>query len=148
AIARLLAVAALVAMVVTLVVQLGGPGPLSLLGGVDRTNFLYLSTFTRSSGLLLGAAAAFVWRPGRRPTGTGGDPGRVLDTAGGVALAALACAAASATLTAAYVYQWLLPLVSVLALVLVLVAVHPSSRIVRPALGWAPLVAIGRRSYG
>ncbi|HUC32812.1 MAG TPA: acyltransferase, partial [Ilumatobacteraceae bacterium] len=32
---------------------------------VDTTNFLYLSTFTRSSGLLLGAALAFLWRPWR-----------------------------------------------------------------------------------
>ena len=48
----------------------GGP---SLIGGpvfdgVDRTNFMYLSTFTRSTGLLLGAAAAFVWRPWRTPS--------------------------------------------------------------------------------
>ncbi|MEY2401534.1 MAG: hypothetical protein QOJ08_1645 [Ilumatobacteraceae bacterium] len=32
----------------------------------DRTNFLYLSTLTRSSGLLLGAGAAFLWRPWQR----------------------------------------------------------------------------------
>ena len=67
--------------------QLGGPGP--LFGDVDRTNFLYLSTLTRSSGLLLGAAAAFVWRPGRQHVGTGGDPGRALDTAGAAPLAVL-----------------------------------------------------------
>jgi hypothetical protein len=29
----------------------------------QRTNFLYLSTPTRASGLLLGAALAFVWKP-------------------------------------------------------------------------------------
>ena len=33
---------------------------------VDRTNFVYLSTIARSGGLLLGAAAAFVWRPWRQ----------------------------------------------------------------------------------
>ena len=54
-------------MVWTLVLHGGGPGPLDLFGGVDRVNFMYLSTFTRSTGLLLGAAAAFVWRPWRRP---------------------------------------------------------------------------------
>ncbi len=32
---------------------------------VDRTNLLYLSSLTRAGGLLLGAAAAFVWRPWR-----------------------------------------------------------------------------------
>lgn len=31
-----------------------------------RTNFLYLSTLTRSSGLLLGAAVAMLWRPWRK----------------------------------------------------------------------------------
>jgi peptidoglycan/LPS O-acetylase OafA/YrhL len=148
AIARVLAILAAVAMIATLVIQLGGPGRLGLFGGADRTNFMYLSTFTRSSGLLLGAAAAFVWRPGRHFAGTGDDPGRALDAAGAVALAVLSCAAIAATLTAAYVYQWLLPVVSVLALVAVLVAVHPSSQVLRRALGWRPLVEVGRRSYG
>jgi peptidoglycan/LPS O-acetylase OafA/YrhL len=148
AVARLLAILACAAMVATVVLQLGGPGPLGLLGGVDRTNFMYLSTFTRSSGLLLGAAAAYVWRPGRRHTGTGGDPGRALDLVGGLALAVLACAAIAATLTAGYVYLWLLPVVSVLSLAAVLVTVHPSSQLVRRALSWRPLVLVGTRSYG
>jgi len=49
-----------------------------------HVNFLYLSTFTRSSGLLLGAALAFLWRPwkitGRPQTGAGavlGEDGRI-----------------------------------------------------------------------
>jgi peptidoglycan/LPS O-acetylase OafA/YrhL len=146
AVARALAVLACTAMIATFVLQVGGPGP--LFGDVDRTNFMYLSTVTRASGLLLGAAAAFVWRPGRRPSGTGGDPGRPLDLAGAVAVAVLGCTAVAATLSAGYVYQWLLPVVSVLALVVVLVSVHPSSRLVRGALSWRPLVGVGRRSYG
>ena len=146
AIARLLAVLAVIGMVATVAVQLGGPGP--VFGDVDRTNFMYLSTVTRSSGLLLGAAAAFVWRPGRRHTGTGGDPATALDSAGGAAVAVLACASVTATLTAGYVYQWLLPLVSASALVVVLVAVHPASRVLRRALAWRPLVVVGTRSYG
>ena len=40
-------------------------GPPAAFEGVDRTNFLYLSTVTRAGGLLLGAGAAFVWRPWR-----------------------------------------------------------------------------------
>ena len=44
--------------------------------GSDRTNFMYLSTFTRSTGLLLGAAAAFVWRPWRTPVAAQHVPGR------------------------------------------------------------------------
>ena len=146
AVAQLLAALAAVAMVTTLVLHLGGPGP--LFGDVDRTNFLYLSTLTRSSGLLLGAAAAFVWRPGREHSGIAGDPGRALDTVGAGALSVLACAAIAATLTAGYTYQWLLPLISITALATVLVAVHPASRVVRPGLSWRPLVAVGTRSYG
>ena len=43
-------------------------GPPGLFDGVNRTNYLYLSTFTRAGGLLLGAGAAFVWRPWRWTT--------------------------------------------------------------------------------
>ena len=120
-----------------------GPGPI---GDLDRVNFLYLSTFTRAGGLLAGAAAAFVWRPWRSPPACPAP--RVLDLAGGVALALLACVAGVAALTAGYVYQWLLPLVSLLALVTVLAVVHPAVLGMRSVLGWRPLVAVGRRSYG
>ena len=116
-------------------------------------NFMYLSTPTRATGLLLGAAAAFVWRPWRvRPSvdavGVGLGADHVLDWVGGAALGALGCIAGVATLTDGYVYQWLLPLVTVLALVVVLVVVHPAATGMRTILGWAPLVAVGRRSYG
>jgi len=46
-------------MLVSAVVAHGTLGPSAI-------NFLYLSTFTRSSGLLLGAALAFLWRPWTR----------------------------------------------------------------------------------
>ena len=56
-------------MALTWWVQRGAPaaidGPIGFLDGADRVNFNYLSTITRSGGLLLGAAAAFVWRPWR-----------------------------------------------------------------------------------
>ena len=46
-----------------------GPGPIhsgiGAFDGADRINFMYLATFTRCAGLLLGAAAAHVWRPWR-----------------------------------------------------------------------------------
>ena len=120
-----------------------GPGPI---GDLDRVNFLYLSTFTRAGGLLAGAAAAFVWRPWRTPPQRPAP--RVLDPAGGVALGLLACIAGVTALTAGYVYQWLLPLVSLLALVTVMAVVHPAAVGMRSVLGWRPLVAVGRRSYG
>ena len=122
-------------------------GPPAIYDGVDRTNFMYLSTITRASGLLLGAAAAFVWRPWRR----GGAPrvsGRVLDIGAGLAVGALGCIAAVAVLTERYVYQWLLPLVSVLSLVAVLAVVHPAARGTRRIFSMTALVEIGKRSYG
>ena len=58
-------------MLWTYVLHGNGPGnlssPISWLDDVDRINFMYLSTVTRASGLVLGAAAAFVWRPWRSP---------------------------------------------------------------------------------
>ena len=60
--AALVGAVALVAVGTMFWLYAAGPGPI---GGVDRINFLYLSTFTRAGGLLAGAAAAFVWRPWR-----------------------------------------------------------------------------------
>jgi peptidoglycan/LPS O-acetylase OafA/YrhL len=144
--ARLIGALALASMVTMIVIHATGPGPL---GDVDRTNFLYLSTVTRAGGLLAGAAAAFVWRPWRPRDAAGdGRTGVVLDVAGAAAVAMLGCAATAAVLTDAYVYQWLLPLVSLLSLVAVMVVVHPAASGMRRLLGWGPLVAVGRRSYG
>ena len=123
---------------------IGGPA----FGGSDRTNFMYLSTFTRSPGLLLGAAAAFVWRPWRTPIAAQHVPGRQLDVACGVAIGMLVCIFGVATITDGYVYQWLLPLVSVLSLVAVLTVVHPAAHGARAVFSTTPLVEIGRRSYG
>ncbi len=109
---------------------------------------MYLSTFTRSTGLLLGAAAAFVWRPWRTPIAAQHVPGRQLDVACGVAIGMLVCIFGVATITDGYVYQWLLPLVSVLSLVAVLTVVHPAAHGARAVFSTTPLVEIGRRSYG
>ncbi len=129
-----------------------GPGnlrsPIAVLDDVDRINFMYLSTVTRASGLVLGAAAAFVWRPWRSPAAASSRGGWLLDGLGMLAVAMLGCIAAVATLTDGYVYQWLLALVTVLSLVAVLVAVHPAATWFRGILSWQPLVEIGKRSYG
>ena len=140
----------------------------------DRVNLLYLSTFSRSSGLLLGAGAAFVWRPWRsvRPqhtsagagpatgavVGVGGTGVRVVplpqrsgwpfDLAAAAAVAVLLWSFVDAVLTDRAVYRWQLPLVSVASLVLVLAVVHPASVIARPVFAFRPLAALGKRSYG
>ncbi len=116
--------------------------------GSIAPTILYLSTITRSGGLLLGAGAAFVWRPWRWKHAVDAPAGRLLDPLGAAAVAAIGCAAAVASITAGYVYQWLLPLVSILSLVAVMVAVHPSSVGFRRIMSWTPLVEIGKRSYG
>jgi peptidoglycan/LPS O-acetylase OafA/YrhL len=115
-------------------------------GGVSN-NALYLGTITRSSGLLLGAGCAFVWRPWRAPSPSQ-MRGRRLDPMGAAALALLVCIMSVATLTAAYIYQWLLPVVSLLSMAVIAVVVYPTSYGLRAVLGWRPLVEIGRRSYG
>ena len=123
-------------------------GPPAAFEGVDRTNFLYLSTVTRAGGLLLGAGAAFLWRPWRWTHAPDAPVGRVLDPVGAAAVAMLGCAASVAVLTEGYVYQWLLPLVSILSLVAVMVAVHPAAVGFRRIMSWNPLVEMGKRSYG
>jgi peptidoglycan/LPS O-acetylase OafA/YrhL len=124
---------------------LSGPGPFN---GLDRTNFLYLSTITRSGGLLVGAGAAFLWRPWRSPGAADAPAGRLLDPIGAGAVAALGCIFTVAVLTEGYVYQWVLPMVSVLSLVAILVAVHPAATGFRQIMSTHALVEIGKRSYG
>ncbi len=114
---------------------------------VNRTNFMYLSTITRASGLLLGASCAFVWRPWRanRPMRKFGTR---LDPLGAAALTLLVCIMSVAVLTEGYIYQWLLAMVSILSMITVAVVVHPDAHGFRAILGWRPLVEVGRRSYG
>jgi peptidoglycan/LPS O-acetylase OafA/YrhL len=150
--AGLLVASSAAVMLWTYVIHGNGPGnlssPISWLDDVDRINFMYLSTVTRASGLVLGAAAAFVWRPWRSPAAARSRGGWLLDGLGLLAVAMLGCIAAVATLTDGYVYQWLLALVTVLSLIAVLVAVHPAATWFRAILSWPPLVEIGKRSYG
>jgi peptidoglycan/LPS O-acetylase OafA/YrhL len=123
-------------------------GTISVLGHqANRTNFMYLSTITRASGLLLGASCAFVWRPWRwnRPMRKFGTR---LDPIGASALALLVCIMSVSELTAGYVYQWLLATVSILSMVAIAVVVHPAAQGFRAILSWKPLVEVGRRSYG
>jgi peptidoglycan/LPS O-acetylase OafA/YrhL len=148
----LLVGAAFLVMAFTFWMESGSPsligGPIGLFEGLDRTNFMYLSTFTRSSGLLLGAGVAFVWRPWRSPGAAAAPVGRLLDPIGAAVVAALGCTFVAATLTAGYVYQWVLPLTSILSVIAVMIAMHPAAVGYRSALSWQPLVEVGKRSYG
>ncbi len=154
AVAVVLAAASLAAMIAMFWLHANGPGPIhsgiGAFDGADRINFMYLATFTRCAGLLLGAAAAHVWRPWRwsRVARHPATNVPLLDAAGGGAVAGLFVIACSVSILDGYVYQWLLALVSILSLVAVLTAVHPGASWHRAALSLPPLVAIGRRSYG
>lgn len=114
----------------------------------DRANWLYLSTFTRSSGLLLGAGAAFLWRPWRSHRQAVGSAGPVLDLLGAGAAVVLLALFATAELVDRSLYRWQLAVASIMSMVVVAVVVHPASCYARRAGEWAPLVEIGKRSYG
>ena len=147
--AGLLSMLAIAVMAITWAIQRSAPALIvgGLFDGADRVNFNYLSTITRSSGLLMGAAAAFVWHPWRRATYSRATT-RTLDLAMSVAIVLLIVSFATARLTADYMYPWLLGGVSVASLVAVLVVVHPAAAGSRRVLSWAPLVEVGKRSYG
>ncbi len=132
--------------------QSGGSAPLGgppgAFEGADRTNFMYLSTITRSGSLLVGAALAFVWRPWRAPRAADAPVGRFLDPVAAGAAALLVCIFASAKLTAPYTYQWLIAFGTLLSAVVVMAAVHPAAGGFRHIMSMGWLVAIGKRSYG
>ncbi len=141
-IGRAILIAAGVVMVITW--WLASPTALTS----DRTNFLYLSTLTRSSGLLLGAGAAFLWRPWRARSAAPGRTGVVLNVAGLAATSMLVYAFTAAHLTDRSIYRWQLAVVSILSLVVVAAVVHPAALVPRAFFSSPALVALGKRSYG
>ena len=114
----------------------------------ERTNLLYLSTFTRSSGLLLGAGAAFLWRPWKAKAAASSRAGGLLSVAGLGATALLLYTFTVVHLTDRSMYRWQLAAVSLLSLVAIAVVVHPAALLARSFFGSRALVAIGKRSYG
>lgn len=151
---RTLAVVAAVVMVGTAACHLAGwPtkffNPLRMqMQTVDTTNFLYLSTFTRSSGLLMGAAMAFLWRPWRVSGEPRRDAGRALDLVAVGCVALLLAAFVSGHVADGATYVWMLPMVTLASAALVAVVVHPWAGGARNVFGSKPMVEIGKRSYG
>ena len=115
---------------------------------VDTTNFLYLSTFTRSSGLLLGAGLAFLYRPWRVTARPKGSATRTLDRVAAVACLALVVSFVTGRVAGEATYLWMLPLVTIASAALIAVVVHPWASTPRVVFGWRPLVEVGKRSYG
>ncbi len=107
---------------------------------------VYFGTDTRISGLLLGAAMAMVWAPWRW-RGATGQHRVVLDVIGAAAIAGLAAAVLLWGEDTAFLYHGGFFVVAVLSVLVVATVVHPGSLWLRVALGWGPLMWIGRRSY-
>jgi hypothetical protein len=114
-----------------------------------RTNLLYLGTHTRSSGLLLGAALAMLWRPWRR----GREPRYGLGGAAGDAVAVVALGVVGALSAVLHpsdelLYRGGLAATSVASAACIASLVSSRRSAVRWLLSLPPLVALGRRSYG
>lgn len=125
---------------------------------VARTDFLYLGTLSRSSGLLFGAALATMWQPWSIRRGAAGRDANALDVVGSLALVALGFMCwrfqdvVLVTDVGAQVYDLLyeggFALVALATMVTIAMVTHPRSRVGRYVLGAPLLVHIGRRSYG
>ena len=114
----------------------------------QRTNFLYLSTPTRASGLLLGAALAFVWRPWASGRQTGRLRGVAADAFAVAAIAVIAIAMATTHVDDRSLYIGWLAATTLSSVVIIAVIVRPRGSAVGRLLCTLPLAAIGRRSYG
>jgi peptidoglycan/LPS O-acetylase OafA/YrhL len=125
---------------------------------VLRTDFLYLGTVSRASGLLLGAALATAWRPWSIRRGRAGANANGLDLLGILGLASLAymCWQFRETVDGtnrgtegyALLYRGGLILVALATILVIATVTHPRSRLGKYVIGTPLLVWIGKRSYG
>ena len=123
-------------------------------GDDARSNFLYLSTPTRSVGLLMGAALALVWSPWKLVTreSTRRHAGQISDKRlsmlGFLSLLTLIALAVTLYVDRSLYYRGGSLLVALLSVVLVACAVHPNAVSIHGFFRLPWLVGIGRRSYG
>lgn len=123
---------------------------------VLRTDFLYLGTFSRASGLFLGAALAMVWRPWALVRRGLRDGNKVFDTLGVAALAALGWMCwtfrdvVRGETQHAYdlLYRGGFLMVGLASVVAIMAVTKPRSILGRYVLGNPVLVWVGTRSYG
>jgi hypothetical protein len=125
---------------------------------VLRTDFLYLGTLTRATGLLLGAALATLWRPWAIRRGRAGSNANGLDVLGVISIASLVWMCWKfrevvlvenvGTEAYALLYRGGLVLVGIATMVAIATVTHPRSRLGKYVVGTPVLVWIGKRSYG
>ena len=119
---------------------------------ISKADTLYLSTITRSTGLLLGAAFAMLWRPVAIMRGPLRTANRLLDIVALIGLLVLAlCAWQLHFVTPAGADPWLFRgglLITDLATLMMIAAVTHRRTLTSRLLGIAPLSWVGTRSYG
>ena len=114
-----------------------------------RTNFLYLSTFTRSSGLLLGAAVALLWRPWRKiSTRFVLARSMVADALAIGSIAVIGYLMATVHVADARLYQGGLAATTIASAVIVAVVMRPNGLLIKRVFSYNFFAEIGRRSYG
>ncbi len=113
--------------------------------GTDPSR-LYYGTDTRIGGLLLGAALAFVWRPGGLPRTAIADRG-IVDAFGAIAVVGLVAMCVFVGEYDPFLYQGGFVVTGLLTAMLIAAAVHPGPSALKSALGHPALVWIGIRSY-
>jgi peptidoglycan/LPS O-acetylase OafA/YrhL len=104
----------------------------------DDFDLAYNGTHTRAAEVLVGALAA-AWWAGRRPSGM------PVQVGGGASLVVLGIAVGTVSLGDQWLMRGGFLVVSMLS---VLVVVGASTGRLAQVLGWRPLAAVGRRSYG
>ncbi len=114
-----------------------------------RINFLYLSTASRSSGLLLGAALACAWRPWKKAV----VKFRVVrsmaaDVLAIASLAALGYIAATVHVADESLYKGWLAVATVASMLIIAAVVRSGGSLIQKLFSFPLLVEIGRRSYG
>ena len=119
---------------------------------ISKPNALYLSTITRSSGLLLGAAMAMMWRPVAIMRGPLRSADRLLDLLAIVGLAVLAALIwfidfHPETGTNGWLFRGGFFVTSIATMLLIAAVTHPYTLMAR-WLGSRPIVWVGTRSYG
>ncbi|MDQ3736917.1 MAG: acyltransferase family protein [Actinomycetota bacterium] len=135
------------------VVLLGAVGSALLMAILYRPDVdpsrVYYGTDTRVAGLLLGAALAFVWVPGRLGYRIGRIPPLLLDIVGLAALGGLVWFCLWLDQYQPFLFRGGFALVALVTAVVIMIAVHPRARLLGAGLlGRQPLRWVGLRSYG
>src|SRR5829696_4940223 len=132
--------------------------------GVDPSR-VYYGTDTRATGLLVGAALAFLWVPasGSRPVARRRQTSRrvqrlrrrwgwtapvLLDVAGLAALGGLVLSCLWLDEYRPFLYRGGYALVALATAAVIAALVHPGTRLAASPLGWGPVRWVGVRSYG